>query len=166
MPWGKLNVSYENSGWQTKTFLQGHPAQRLFNFTLYDLKPEKNYHISISSFITYQKMEGPATHTGPDGETTPLSTLLQHCPPTPPAPGIPPLSTTLRGHPWHWTYPGTWSAEAVRATPDPPPLDLHAAKRSVRAKKKNAIWYNENINYLKHILTIPTKYLKTYLHHT
>ena len=24
--------------------------------------------------------------------------------PPPPAPGIPPPSTTLRGHPWHWTY--------------------------------------------------------------
>ena len=30
---GKENVSHERLGWQTYAFLQGHPAQRLFNFT-------------------------------------------------------------------------------------------------------------------------------------
>ena len=89
-----------------------------------------------ASFTT----QDPATHTGPDGEDIPLSTLLQHCPPTPP-----PQASRLALRPWGGTpgiglmpkskWPGTWSAEAVRATPDPPPSDLHAARRSVRAKK-------------------------------
>ena len=35
-------------------------------------------------FAASLTMQDPATHTGPDGEDIPLSTLLQHCPPTPP----------------------------------------------------------------------------------
>ena len=34
-------------------------------------------------FAASLTMQDPATHTGPDGEAIPLSTLLQHCPPTP-----------------------------------------------------------------------------------
>ena len=34
-------------------------------------------------FAASLTMQDPATHTGPDGEDIPLSTLLQHCPPTP-----------------------------------------------------------------------------------
>ena len=62
-----------------------------------------------------------------------------------PAQGIPPPSTTLRGHPWHWTYAKIQVARhlvsgSCACDSGPPPSDLHAAKRSVRAGKKNTSW--------------------------
>ena len=70
---------------------------------------------------------------------------LEHPPPALP-PHPPPQASRLPLRPWGGTpgigllpkskWPGTWSAETVRATPDPP-SDLHAAKRSARRKKKN-----------------------------
>ena len=92
-------------------------------------------------FAASLTMQDPATHTGPDGEDIPLSTLLQHCPPTPP-----PQASRLPLRPWGSTpgiglipkskWPGTWSAEAVRATPDPPPFRPSCGKKERPGKKK------------------------------
>ena len=85
-------------------------------------------------------MQDPATHTGPDGEDIPLSTLLQHCPPTP-RPRHPASLYDLEGAPLALDLCQTPSGPALGQRKlcvrlRTPPSDLHAVKRSVRAKKK------------------------------
>ena len=83
-------------------------------------------------------MQDPATHTGPDGEDIPLSTLLQHCPPTP-RPRHPASLYDLEGAKIQVPkskWPGTWSAEAVRVTPDTP-LQTFMRQKGAPGQKKN-----------------------------
>ena len=78
--------------------------------------------------------------SGRDGDAIPLSTLLEHCPASPPAqaPGSlfdleEPSGLGLMATPKR-KWPGTWSAAAVSVLPEPP-SDLRAAKRREGKKK-------------------------------
>ena len=94
---------------------------------------------SSNPFCSQSHDARPGNPHRPRWRRHPLEHPSPALPPHPPAPGIPPPSTTLRGHPWHWTYAKIQVARhlgklCVRLRT--PPSDLHAAKRSVRAKKK------------------------------
>ena len=96
---------------------------------------------SSSSFSSQSHDARPGNPHRPRWRSHPLEHPPPALSPHPPAPGIPPPSTTLRGHPWHWTYAKIQVAPhlvsgSCACDSGPPPSDLHAAKRSVRAKKE------------------------------
>ena len=59
---------------------------------------------SSSPFCSQFHDARPGNPHRPRWRRHPLEHPPPALPPHPPAPGIPPRSTTLRGHPWHWTY--------------------------------------------------------------
>ena len=99
---------------------------------------------SSSSFSSQSHDARPGNPHRPRWRSHPLEHPPPALSPHPPAPGIPPPSTTLRGHPWHWTYAKIQVAPHLVsgscACDSGPPLQTFMRQKGAcgRKKKKNS----------------------------
>ena len=95
---------------------------------------------SSSPFCSQSHDARPGNPHRPRWQRHPLEHPPPALPPHPPAPGIPPPSTTLRGHPWHWTYAKIQVARHLVsgscACDSGPPLQTFMRQKGAPGKKK------------------------------
>ena len=96
---------------------------------------------SPSSFCSQSHDARPGNPHRPRWRSHPLEHPPPALHPHPPAPGIPPPSTTLRGHPWHWTYAKLQVArhlvsESCACDSGPPPFRPSCGKKERAGEKK------------------------------
>ena len=97
---------------------------------------------SSSPFCSQSHDARPGNPHRPRWRRHPLEHPPPALPPHPPAPGIPPPSTTLREHPWHWTYSKIQVARhlvsgSCACDSGPPPFQTFMRQKGAPGQKKN-----------------------------